>query len=469
MRDSKKMTQALGLTFFVSMSVWSVFSLAAVKPVIMGIRNGEPAILAFCSREKCSTEQIESDTREFANGNTFVRIKTPVAGKDVQLVIPNQVDFNQFFEILIKIRTLKTDFVNSVSIATAQGNGKINVVDANNKAILDDHLITSMLVSAGLPEIDGIRLQKSHVSFRKPSVTDKYIIVDPETNSPLAASIGKELGIPVMKVDEAKNLLRRGNANVIVVSSPSEPHNLRFLETLQAVYQLRLMGSKVLLVTPYLPYARSDKKDQDGVAVTGRLATDLIENAGVSAVQFVRAHAPQSQGFFSIPSIQSMGRKTIDNYLREEAVEQIVSPDAGFQKDATLYADELGVPVSVINKQRNLQTGDAKVNGISGPDVQGKVVAVIDDETASGGTLAKAADLLKSLGAKKVLAVVTHLAGSASQAMDSAAIDQIVVTDTFDVPTQNAKMKVLSMGPEIATDLQKFVRIAPSCKLIYKD
>ncbi len=227
------------------------------------------------------------------------------------------------------------------------------------------------------------------------------------------------------------------------------------------------MGSQITLVSPYLPYARSDKKDQYGVAITGRLAADMIETSGTDAVSFVRAHAPQSEGFFKIPTIQTMGRKTINAFLANLNVEQIISPDAGFQKDATLYADDLKVPVSVVNKQRNLQTGESKLHGISGPKVKGKIVAIIDDETASGGTLGKVAEFLKKLGAAKVVAVVTHLSGNADQALNSVAIDSLAVTDTFKITKQHSKLSVLSVAKEISDDLKKVLKPNISCQKVY--
>lgn len=434
--------------------------------LMLSVRNGETALGQYCQINKCKNKTLDSDTREFANGNTFVRFKESVAQKDILIVVPSILTSNQFIELLIKIRTAKSEFASSVKVVSESGQKSIQVKDSNEKIVVESELTAELISKAGADKLDGTKIQ--NISRSKITKTQKTVIVDQGTNSVLANNIAKNLGLPLMSVNESLNELKNKSFNVILISSVAEPHNQSFLTSLQQVREFKKLNAAVTLVSPYLPYARSDKKDQNGVSVIGRLAADMIESSGADSVQFVRAHAPQSQGFFKIPTIQTMGRKTINKFLKSQGVEQIISPDAGFQKDATLYADDLGVPVAVINKQRDLQTGESKLHDMSGPNVNGKIVAIIDDETASGGTLGKAAEFLKKQGAVKVIAVVTHLAGSASQALDSPFLEKIAITDTFKVDVNNPKLTVLSIADEISADLTTMLGIHPSCAKGYK-
>lgn len=446
-------------------------SLSQAATLVLGLRGSNASLETIC--KTCSKlDVIEADAKEFANGNTFVRFIQPVAQQNVVVYVPKIIDANQFMELLIKIRTAQANFARSVSVAIHPSSGSIEVRGVNGNLLLDPAHARQLIAKAGANNLAGVSLasqniENTSVNQRNPKVL-KSAIVDMGTNSTLARNVSVRLGLPIVLATEQKEQLIKGQVNhAIVVSSVADPHNESFLTALGKAQQISKAGIRVTLLTPYLPYARSDKMDQNGVAVIGRLAADMIESSGVAEAQFVRAHAPQSQGFFRIPTIQTMGRGTINRYLRSVGIEQVISPDAGFQKDATLYADDLKVPVAVINKQRDLQTGESKLHDMSGPSVTGKVVAIIDDETASGGTLKKAAEFLKANGAKKVIAVVTHLAGDAAQAVTSPHIDEMVVTDTFEVKVANPKLKVLSLADEVSADLRRMLNPAPRCSRAY--
>jgi ribose-phosphate pyrophosphokinase len=438
---------------------------AYAQKAVISMRGSEQLTEAYCASVKCDTKFVKTDTKEFDNGNTFVRFTEAVAGQEVVIITPETMTADQFLELLIKIRTAKQEFARSVDVITGSaGTAQVSLKGENT---LNEDAVLKMIKTAGADSLNSTPLKKIGLGKKSFAASNLTYVVDTGHHSQLSNDLAEQLSIPVLNTTEAKAYAHKNpHAHAIVVAPPTTPHNVSFLEALNTISELKGQNQKVTFVTPYLPYARSDKKDQRGVGISGRLAADIVEASGVDAVQFVRAHAPQSQGFFSVPTIQTMGRTTINNYLASIGIDQVISPDAGFQKDATLYADELKVPVGVINKQRDLVTGESKLIDISGPSVMGKSVAVIDDETASGSTLKKAAELLKQLGAKKVVAVVTHLAGSADKALTSEYIDTMVVSDTFPVSAHSEKLKVLSISNEIASDLKIMLQITPRCSKV---
>src|SRR5688572_22572433 len=101
---SKQIVSSSLISLFIALAM--VDSALAI-PRLMGLRHGEEALARYCSSRTCRMAQVETDAREFANGNTFVRFKESVAGQDIVIVVPKQVDFNQFMELLIKVRTAK--------------------------------------------------------------------------------------------------------------------------------------------------------------------------------------------------------------------------------------------------------------------------------------------------------------------------------------------------------------------------
>ena len=136
----------------------------------------------------------------------------------------------------------------------------------------------------------------------------------------------------------------------------------------------------------------------------------------------------------------------------------MVSPDAGFQKDATEFAMELGLPVAIMNKKREINGKSSIVGGAGAEEIAGKAAVVIDDETASGGTLAEVCKHLKGKGATRIVAVVTHPAGSASKVLKVKGdfVDEMVVTNTLPIP-QDIKngVTVLSIAPEIVDHIKQ--------------
>jgi ribose-phosphate pyrophosphokinase len=431
------------------------------SPLLLTIRGAEDVVANYCAGTGCLPEKIlRAQAQEFENGNTFLKLKENVSAQDIKILIPSQLTANQLFELLILIRTLKGEFVTSIDVASSMRS--ISVVDSKGATLLNGDLVYQFLRVAGMDTHNGKYFHTQLPAKAAYKKTNESIIAA-QPGLRLAQELSTLLEVPVF--DRSQQLPLPGRSiRVLQVASNGENYNEELLKSLVETYSLKNRKFQVTFLSPYLPYARSDKKDQSGVAITGRLVADLIETAGADSIVFVRAHAPQSEGFFSIPTLQVSGRKTINQFLKAQNVEVVVSPDAGFQKDATLYADELRIPISVVNKQRNLETGESVLKGISGESVAGKKVVIIDDETASGSTLAKAAELLKSLGAKSVICVVTHLAGTAEKALKSPFIDLVVVTNSLPVKVTSEKLKVLSLAEEISNQVRKIVKTNQSAR-----
>jgi len=82
-------------------------------------------------------------------------------------------------------------------------------------------------------------------------------------------------------------------------------------------------------------------------------------------------------------------------------------------------------------------------------DVQDKDIVLIDDIIDTGGTLAKAAALLKENGARSVRALCTHpvLSGNAYHNIENSVLEELVVCDTIQLKeTSSSKIKVISVA-----------------------
>jgi ribose-phosphate pyrophosphokinase len=195
-------------------------------------------------------------------------------------------------------------------------------------------------------------------------------------------------------------------------------------------------AKRITAVVPYYGYARQDRKDQPRVPITARLVANLLEAAGADRVLTMDLHANQIQGFFDIPLDHLMAEPVILKYIRSCKFKKpiVVAPDTGGAKAAYGYSRKLGTDLAIVAKQR---TGDSEVDAFSVVgDVRGCDVIMIDDMTATGGTLSAAAKLLKARGAKSVHAYVSHFPltpRGIERLQKEEHIDELVVTDSIAV------------------------------------
>ncbi len=428
------------------------------KTLIMGLRSNSTQLGEYI--EKTEIREIPSETVEFANGNTVVRVKGQLACNVIYVLVPTELTADDLMEALIKIRTAHSRGAKQVIVVTTEDNfDRLHVLGKNKKVLnLDLKEMFSVAGADGVQDQNGIGALNSVLPFKRHFSSQKSFVTS-QNHEDLGKDLARILEVPYVEHPTDENIFK---SNVFLISAQIEPVNDEFFKTLYQIREYKKKGASVNFIAPYLPYARSDKSDQPGVSVTGRLIADLIQHAGADSVTFMRAHAPQSEGFFNIPTVHVNGRATITNFLKSQESpvipEVVVAPDAGAQKDDTLYADELGLPIVVANKQRDPLTAKTKFLGFSGGiTVRGRAVIIIDDETASGSTLAQTAEHLKAEGALTVVAVVTHLAGKAEKALESPSIDYIVVTNTYPVTSKNPKLIVVSSANEIAEGLRPLI------------
>ncbi len=146
-------------------------------------------------------------------------------------------------------------------------------------------------------------------------------------------------------------------------------------------------------------------------------------------------HSPQIQGFFKKPVDHLYGMPILCEYIRSKGIQNmvIVSPDAGFAKNARKYATLLKTAVAIGDKTRSSHDEKAEVLEIIG-DVKGKNALIVDDFSISCGTLVNTAHALKQKGAEKIFACVTHplLTDQGLKALQNSEIEELILTDTVE-------------------------------------
>jgi ribose-phosphate pyrophosphokinase len=292
-------------------------------------------------------------------------------------------------------------------------------------------------------------------------VYDHLMIFAGSANPQLAAAVAKRLNIPVgsasvgrfsdgeVMIELLENVRGR---DCFVLQSTCTPTNDNLMEVLIMIDALkRASAARVTAAIPYFGYARQDRRPRSArVAISSKVVANMLEAVGVDRVLTMDLHADQIQGFFNVPVDNIYAAPILLGDLWKHGYENllVVSPDVGGVVRARALAKRLESDLAIIDKRRP-KANVAEVMNIIG-DVKGRTCVIMDDMVDTAGTLAKAAQALKSEGAVKVLAYCTHpvLSGGAVERIANSALDEVVVTDSIPLredAKKCSKIRVLSV------------------------
>ncbi len=237
----------------------------------------------------------------------------------------------------------------------------------------------------------------------------------------------------------------RGKRVFIVGSTFAPSDNL--MEILLMIDAAKRASAEFVdVVIPYFGWARQERKDEPRVPIAAKLVANMLQAAGASRVITMDLHADPIQGFFEIPVDHLYSSTIFIPYIQNLDMDNLViaSPDMGGSKRAYAYSKFLNSDVVICYKQRKRANVVGKMELIG--DVKGKNVVLVDDIIDTGGTLVKAAQLMKDRGAKSVRAVCTHalLSDNAQERIAESQLKELVVTDSIPRKILSKKIKVLS-------------------------
>ena len=260
-------------------------------------------------------------------------------------------------------------------------------------------------------------------------------------------------------------------ATVFIVQSTFPPTDNLFELLLMIDAAKRASAHRVIAVMPYFGWARQDRKDKPRVSIGAKLVANMLAAAGCDRVMTCDLHADQIQGFFDFPVDHIYASAVFLPYLEKLNIDNlaIAAPDMGGAKRANAYARYLQCPVIICHKSREKANVVGSITAIG--DVAGKNVIIVDDMIDTAGTLAKAANVLKDMGALSVRACATHpvFSGPAYDRIAESALEEVIVADTIplsDDPSKDkSKITVLSMTEMFADIIDKvynYDSISPS-------
>jgi ribose-phosphate pyrophosphokinase len=235
-----------------------------------------------------------------------------------------------------------------------------------------------------------------------------------------------------------------------------------FFELLMTVDAARRSSAReVILVIPYLPHSRQERREGLRTAISSRMVADMIQVMGADRMITLDLHTNAIEGFYKIPVDPLSSLKLFLDHIRKQELPDLClcSPDFGGIKRIKLYKKNLkNAEMVVINKERLKANAVASMEIIG--DVDGRNVIIVDDLVDTAGTLCAAADLLIAQGAKSVRAYCTHgiLSGSALDNIQKSRIEKLYISDTVIESITHPKIDIVSCAPILANAIENVIQ-----------
>jgi len=273
----------------------------------------------------------------------------------------------------------------------------------------------------------------------------------------LAEKIAQRFGAPIGKINIQKFsdgefqpiFLEsiRGDYVFLVQSTYAPTDNLMEL-LLMIDAAKRASAHKIIAVIPYYGFARQDRKDKPRVAIGAKLIATLLEAAGADRIITMDLHAAQIQGFFDVPVDHLDSSAIFIPYIEQLKLPNLsfAAPDVGSTNRVREIASYFNAEMVICDKHRKRANEIASMVVIG--DVTDRDVILVDDICDTGGTLAKAAGLLKEKGARSVRALITHpvLSGKAYDNIENSVLEELIVCDTIPLKKESPKIRSISVA-----------------------
>jgi len=236
----------------------------------------------------------------------------------------------------------------------------------------------------------------------------------------------------------------RGRDTIVVQSlydGPSHSVHDKLCDVLLFASSLKDSGAaRVILIAPYLCYARQDRRARPGEPLSLRYVAQLLEAAGVGAVMALDVHNPAAfENAFRIPAVNVECAQLFAAHFGKALADQdieVISPDIGGMKRAEHFRDALS---TTMNEDVDLDAlGKRRIDHIVSAEeipggVRDRMVVVFDDMIATGSTMLRAVKACRKGRAANVIAAATHglFLGGAEELVASSLVDRIIVSDTI--------------------------------------
>ena len=255
--------------------------------------------------------------------------------------------------------------------------------------------------------------------------------------------------------------LIKENDVILYIRTYPDTNNKLFLlfQTLEALNHY--MSRSVTLIIPYLSYSRQDKRFLEGESLSLKLLMDILNMLRVDNLITIDVHNEESLRKYAknirvyVISLYDQLLQQLLKSFRGRKIDEsdiiLVAPDKGRLNVVSRLAEKFSLDYIFFEKYRDRYTGRVSINPPSNiPKVNNAII--IDDEIATGGTIASVAKYLYDNGVKNIYALAIHLilVNNATEKLLTSGVKHIVGTNTIINPHA-----ILEVEPYIANTIKE--------------
>lgn len=244
------------------------------------------------------------------------------------------------------------------------------------------------------------------------------------------------------------------NKVAILFCTLNNPNEI-ILSLMFAAQTLKELGAqKIILVSPYLPYMRQDKRFKPGEAITARLFAKFL-STWVDYLITIDPHLHRIHhlsSIYSIPVLTLHAHDKIAQWIRENIkFPFLIGPDSESKQWVSEIAEQLNAPYIVCCKNR-LSAHEVKID-IPSFSCTTETLIIMDDMISTGSSMRTILKQLSLQGHKGIcLAVHPLLNKETKDKLFASGAEAIITCNTISDSTN--KINLLDL---IATNLEKIM------------
>jgi len=272
----------------------------------------------------------------------------------------------------------------------------------------------------------------------------KFTVIGGNSSQDLAKKLSKKLKadlitskVRVFPDGESKITLdgKLSKNKTIVVQSIYPPVDTNLIQTLSLVSKAKESSNEIIVIIPYMGYARQDREFLSGEIITMKVLGILFKGVGASRIIVVDIHSMIGLKHFKIKVKNVSAIPDLVYYFKKMKLKDpiVISPDQGGKERAKEFARKFECEYIALIKHRDRKTGKVQIKTSRLEEIKGRDLILVDDMISTGGSIIKATEFLRKQKCRRVFVACTHalLINGAEKKIKKSGVAKIVSVNTI--------------------------------------